>query len=292
MPQGQALSGSRSPAFAYDPRDLTLVVDPGDSLYDKRVHLPVSREDVVDVAIRGVHTPPSVRRRGSESVVVMGRQRTKRAIIANALGAGQLYKGPVKAVIDAIREMGSDADFVARISLLMKGRPIKVRVVAANHGDDGAVRMMMRSENARRVGDVMADRIAAAREDSEKYGSTPEDIAAAEGVSVATVKRWLARDPNAAPKEKSKGRGKSRRPGIEVMTAMIKAEAVAHLSAKEKAMLGFCAGTVPLDEFASFFPALAHAATATVVNAGIRAINGELSKGLRLPTVKKVRAWP
>lgn len=254
----QALSAARAPAFSFDPRDLVLATDPRDPLFDKSVHKPVYRVDVIDVAIRGIHTPPSVRRRGADSVVVIGRQRTKRAIVANALGAGQLYKGPVKAVQDAIREMGADADFVARVSLLMRGKPLKVKVVACNSGSESETRMLMRSENSRRQVVTKEERIAAAREDSEKYGATAGEIAEAEGVSVATVKRWLASDPS-EPVVDKKARGKSKRPSGKTIDRVFGSDGWTHLTHREQQLLRWFAGTCADGAFEAVFPELARA---------------------------------
>src|SRR6185369_8617298 len=130
MPGQQALDAQRTPAFAFDPRDLVLVTDKRDPLFDLRVFRPITREAVEDVAIRGVHTPIRVKRRGDESVVVMGRQRTKRAMVANHLGAGQSYTGSLKSVHDAISELGQDVEFVKRLTTFMGGRPIKITALA------------------------------------------------------------------------------------------------------------------------------------------------------------------
>jgi hypothetical protein len=150
---------------------------------------------------------------GEESVVLFGRQRAKAAIVANALGGGVFtYRGPVKAIHDALTEMGEDEAFVAQIKALMGGKPIRVPAVARNSGDAATAWSMMKVENSHRRGDATRERIQSAQLAAEKHGTSPEVIAQAENVDVKTVRRWLAMDVSGGPKKprrtKAKGPGK------------------------------------------------------------------------------------
>lgn len=219
----QALEAQRAPAFSYAPEDLTLVTDPRDPLYDRRVEgCAVPRERVLDVAIRGVHTPIQVRRRGDDSVVIAGKQRTKAALVCNAIGAGVPYKGHVKAVKVAIEEFGADEDLVKKVTAFMRGKPIRVKAMAANSGDDSAARMLMRSENAQRQDDAKADRIRDVQEEIEKYATPIAELAIAHGVSEQTIARWSKVDLSAPAAAKGK-RGKATRPSAKKVRAVYEA---------------------------------------------------------------------
>jgi hypothetical protein len=205
---GQALEAQRAPAFSFDPNELTIITDKNDPLYDHREALDVPRELVLDVAARGVFQAIGVRRRDGESVVLFGKQRTKAAAVANALGAGVEYSGSLKAVKAAIAEMGADEKFSDRVKALMKGKAIRVPALARNSGEDVDARMMMRAENSHRRGDATLERIKAAQVAVEKHGDSPEDIAQAENVDVKTVRRWLAMDVSGGPKKARRTRAK------------------------------------------------------------------------------------
>lgn len=247
----QALVAARTPAFTFEPNKLTIITDHADPLYDPRLNLPIRRAMLIDIAVRGIHTPISVRRRGKLNIVVAGKQRTKHAVVLNALVAGIKYEGILASVRDAIHEFGADADLVKQLAAFTGGKPLRIRAVAANSGEDLAARMLMRSENAQRVGDAKAERIRAIRDEVERFGTPVDELAAAEGVSEATVKRWLKSDPDAKPKK----RGKATRPGlsaIKKLAASLNGEAPAF-----KLALRWVAGEATSADVINELPALA-----------------------------------
>jgi hypothetical protein len=226
--------GSRISAYAFATNELTLISDPHDPLYDHRIESrKLTREFLLSIAMRGVETPISVRRRGSDNIVIRGKQRTKGVIVVNALGPGIPYTGPVKSIHAAIREFGADQDCVKKVTTWVT-KPLRIRAVPANAGDEKDARMSMRVENSMRYGDVREETIRAAKAEHEKYGTSAEDIATSEGVSVATAKRWLATDLS-APRG-SKKRSKGGRPSIKQIGNLIERVRV-HMTPREVAIL-------------------------------------------------------
>ncbi|MBV8720991.1 MAG: hypothetical protein JO277_02505 [Candidatus Eremiobacteraeota bacterium] len=231
--------GSRISAYTFSPEELTLVTDAHDPLYDKRVGDPLKREFLLNIAARGVETAISVRRRGSENVVVRGKQRTKAVTVVNALACGVHYTGPVQAIHAAIREFGADADFVKKVTLFVK-KPLKIRALPANAGDERDARLSMRAENAHRHGDAKADQIRFVQEEHEKYGTPVEEIALNEGVEVSTVKRWLKTD--LSERAKPKKRGKASRPSAKQIGELIE-QVRGNLTERELMLLDWARGT-------------------------------------------------
>lgn len=232
MPGVQALDAQRAPAFSFDPRELVMPNQPDDDLYDPRVEgLPVTREDVLLVISQGA-APIEVRKRDKETVIVDGKQRNKAMIVANVLGAGCIYKGPVKSVRAAIDELSKDEEFVQRVRSLMKGRQMRIRAVAANAGDSRDSRIKMRARN-RSHQDTMEERIKWAQEEHERWGTSVDDIADAEGETVQTVRRWLS---PTTPKPR-KPRGPSARPAVAVLKKVL-ADGVPELGTLLKIELG------------------------------------------------------
>ena len=122
---------------------------------------------MLNIAARGVQTGIDVRRRGSDSIVLRGKQRTKSVIVVNALACGVPYTGPIKAIHTAIHVFGADEDFVKKVTLWVK-KPLKIRALPANAGDERDARMSMRAENAYRHGDPLQERIRFAQEEHER----------------------------------------------------------------------------------------------------------------------------
>lgn len=241
--------GSRVDAYAFDPRDLTLLTDKGDPLYDKRVEDPISREFVLDIAIRGPHTPIAVRRRDPNRIVVRGKQRTKACHVLNALTAAVPYTGDVKAIHTAIKEFGAALDFVKQLTTFTRGKSLKLKVMAANAGDDRDARLAMRSENAHRHGDLLAERVRYIQDEIEKYGTAPEDLALAEGVSVATIRRWSKM--NTTTRTPKKKRGKASRPSRKQIETMYESHRD-KLSMRERAIFDWVLGST--NDVGGLFP--------------------------------------
>lgn len=230
--------GSRISAYTFDPSELTLITDSKDPLYDVRVEDPIDRAFALNIAARGVQTAIDVRRRGAQSIVIRGKQRTKAVIVVNVLAAGAAYTGPIKAIHNAIHEFGADADFVKKVTLWVK-KALKIRALPANAGDDRDARMSMRTENAYRRGDSLQARIRFAQEEHERYGTPADEIAANENVSVATVKRWLAMD-SSTPRRPKK-RGKASRPSGKQIATLVEQIRV-HATPRELALLDWIQG--------------------------------------------------
>ena len=170
MAGGQALVAQRAPAFSFDPNDLVIIDTPGDPLYQRdRNELPVTRDAVIAIALGPPASSLRVRRLpDGRSAVATGRQRTKAALVANAIGAGVKYKGSLPAVKAAIAEFKKDPEFVERVTGLMRNRPIRLAALAAN-ADIASVRGMIATENALAQAESKRAVIAAIQEDVRKY---------------------------------------------------------------------------------------------------------------------------
>lgn len=230
--------GRRISAYTFDTDELTLITDVHDPLYDKRIEDPLDRAFVLNIAARGVQTGIDVRRRGAQSIVVRGKQRTKAVTVVNALACGVAYTGAVKAVHTAIHEFGADSDFVKKVTLWVK-KPLKIRALPANAGDERDARLSMRAENAYRHGDPIQERIRFVQEEHEKYGTPVEEIALNENVSTATAKRWLKTDLS-TPRGPKK-RGKATRPSRSQIDALVEQIRV-HATPRELALLDWARG--------------------------------------------------
>lgn len=203
-----SLEAPRIQAFGFDPSDLVIALPKSDPLHDPRTEtVPVTRDDVLNAIVRPL-PPIEVRRRGDDSLVIDGKQRTKAALVANAIGARIAYRGPVEAVKLAIGEFMSDLEFVAKVREIMSAKPIRLRAVAFNSGDETDARLAMRARNYVGHGDPLTEKIRWAVEEAEKYGTPPDRIALAAAVSITTVKRWLAQGASGRP-DKRRGRGKA-----------------------------------------------------------------------------------
>lgn len=232
--------GSRISAYTFDPLELVMITDEHDPLYDRRVHKSIvnRREFLLTIADLGVETPILVRNRDGQSIVTKGKQRTKGTIIVNALTAGVKYTGDLKCVHEAIEELGKDEEFVKMLTRFSKGKALKIPAKPNNAGDDARVRLAMRVENAHRINDARAETIEWVKEEHEKYGTSAEDIARSENVSVATVKRWLKTGDPTAPKKK---RGKAARPSTKKIEEVL-AKIATLATARELALLDWARG--------------------------------------------------
>lgn len=196
--------------FSYDPADLTLIVDPKDALYDEKVHEEVPDEDVLNAAAQGIQQSISIRRRGDLTIVTAGRQRTKRALVVNAL-MGVKYTGPVESVHDAIKRLSTapkSVEVAKRIVVMMGKDILYVPARGNNEGDEADARIIGFTENAFRRQDdpVMLRAIEAQR--LERLGWDVTRIADKLGpVSIPTVRRWLNLDLD-------KSRTKEKRPKL------------------------------------------------------------------------------
>lgn len=102
--QFQGLDVGRKDCWMIFPEDLTLVTDKSSPFYDPRVELPVSEELVENILMNGVIQPITVKKDGSEIVVIYGRQRVKAAIEANKRRRNDKIRVP------CITQRGEDID--------------------------------------------------------------------------------------------------------------------------------------------------------------------------------------
>jgi ParB family chromosome partitioning protein len=157
--KGQGHEG-RTDLFLYDPEALVLVEDPKHPLYDPRVKLPVDESLVRNIMVHGVLEPVGVRRDGDAVEVVFGRQR-------------------VKAAREASRRLLAEG----KQKVLVPGR--------VQRGDDPHMFGLLLSENEIRQDDNV---VAKARK-LQRYlemGRSEADACTMFGVSITTVKNWLA----------------------------------------------------------------------------------------------------
>ncbi len=205
--------------FSYDPADLTLIVDEKDDLYDDKIHDPVPDEDLLNAAAQGIQQNITVRRRGNLTIVTAGRQRTKRALIVNAL-MGVPYTGPVQSVHAAIKRLSTVPESIAvakRIVIMMGKDVLYVPARGNNEGDEADARIVGFTENAFRRQDDPVKLRATEAQRLERLGWDVTRIADKLGpVSIGTVKRWLQLDTS-KPREKEK-RPKLVRPSAVALT--------------------------------------------------------------------------
>lgn len=219
----QSLDAVRTVAFSFDPNDLIIIDTPGHPLYQKdRNELPVSREAVIAIAIGPPASSLRVRRlEDGRNGVATGRQRTKAACVANAIGAGVPYTGTLRAIKEAIAEFKKDPEFVERVTTLMRNKPIRLSALAAN-AKIADVRGMIATENALAQAESKNATIAAVQEDVQKYDIPVNLVAEQRGLTVGQVKRMLKVDLSAPP-AKPKARGKSTRPSAKRIKALASA---------------------------------------------------------------------
>lgn len=238
MPHVEALNAPRAQAFSVDPNDVVIIDTPGHPLYQReRNELPVTREQVVAMAMGPPASSLRLRRlEDGKSGVAAGRQRTKSACVANAIGCGEAYRGSLASVKGAIAEFKKDADFVERVTTLMRGRPRRLTAEAAN-GEIAAVRGMIATENAFVQGESQTAVIRALQEDVNEFEIPIEVAAQRRGLKLSTAKKYLTRDLSRPFKKPS--RGIARGPG---KTAIRKWFANKEIGADYRTLFGFLVG--------------------------------------------------
>jgi ParB family transcriptional regulator, chromosome partitioning protein len=162
----QALEGKRLNAFALAPEELVIIgLDTPHKkgehpLWDERIHLPIDENMVLNIMAEGVHEPVLVRKNGDTPEVVNGRQRIRHAREANKrlTGAGK--------------------------------EPVTVKVIVERGSDERMFGVMISTNEVRRE-----DAFEAKLAKLERYlamGKSEQQAAIVFGVSVATIKNWLA----------------------------------------------------------------------------------------------------
>lgn len=255
--------GKRISAYTFDPRELTLITDPSDPLFDRRVNDAMLPSDplvtgfILSIAIKGVETLISVKKResanGQEIIVRAGKQRTKGVLIVNALGAGVPYEGGVQAVHDAIAAFGEDVEFVKKITTFIGGRPLKIRAFPANAGDDASARLSMEIENTYRRGNTVVESIRSVQAEHEKFGTSIEDLAFGRGVTEPTIRRWLKIDTYA--EKRAKTERTTPKPPTQKRIKSFAFLMGSVLTEREKLLLGWVQGERTPDELSAEFGA-------------------------------------
>lgn len=238
MPHVEALNAPRAQAFSVDPNDVVIIDTPGHPLCQReRNELPVTREQVIAIAMGPPASSVRLRRlEDGKSGVAAGRQRTKSACVANAIGCGEAYRGNLASVRGAIAEFKKDADFVERVTTLMRGRPRRLTAEAAN-GEIAAVRGMIATENAFVQSESQTAVIRALQEDVNEFEIPIEVAAQRRGLKLSTAKKYLTRDLSKPLKKPSRGR--ARGPG---KTAIRKWFTHEKIESDYKVLFGFLIG--------------------------------------------------
>ncbi len=171
----RALSEGRSDLFSFDPEKLVIIEDPKHPLYDERAFGPVDEALVLNIMANGVLQPIIFRTEEMNgknvAVVIAGRQRVKAAREANKRLAA---KGEPLRMVPAVRRKSNDHDTIG----------------------------FMVSENELRKNDDMLIKASKARRMMEEYSYSEEKCALMFGVSVATLRRYMAID-EATPEVRS-----------------------------------------------------------------------------------------
>lgn len=260
----QALEASRTPAFTFKPQDLIMVTTPGERFYSPTVEDEIPDADVMDTALRGVLQSLRVRRTDKGSVVTAGRQRTKRALVVNAL-LGIPYTGSVNAVFLAIERLKASpmGDRIVEIALKKHGAEgIMLRAFAANSGTEADEEINGVAEDEMRRGgsgcpwDVRARRAQQLIESGQPIERVAESMT---DVTVPTLKRWIAKlNAGQTSAEPKKVRTASSRPKAKILKKVFRyAGSAAGLTPRERTLIYFVMGLVTEDGLLSAVPELA-----------------------------------
>lgn len=154
-----AIEAKRGEFYWLDPDDVELIEDKTHVLYDVRVHLPVEEWMVLSLDKQGNIQPIVVRKDGTNTQCVIGRQRLK---AAREVNVRRKKDGRAPMLIKATITRASEPELVC----------------------------MMLAENYQRKDDppsVRAVRI----EHAMKFGATEEDLATSVGCHPVTIKNYL-----------------------------------------------------------------------------------------------------
>ena len=170
-----ALKAPRTTAFMVQPEELTLVTEETHPLFDPRVHLKPDETLIRNIMVYGVLEPVLVRKNGDDIEVLAGRQR-------------------VKAAIEANRRLEAEGKVPLRVPCMVK------------RGQDADLFGVIVSENEQRLEDTPLARADKAQRLID-MGKTEAEAAIAFGVSIRTIKNWLALQDLCAPVRKAVERG-------------------------------------------------------------------------------------
>ncbi len=232
------------------PHELAIITDPDDKEYDKRELNVIEPAAVLNLATIGQIQPLSVRLVGNRLTITDGLQRAKRALVINHLNGSHPYKGDCESVHTCIKAMVGTA--LAKRVVEECPRGMKLQIVPFR-GDDRQAFGAKASANEFRQDDPILFKVEKAQRLINKFNYSPDDVAEAMNVSVATVHRWKRMDltkPRTAPKK----RGKATRPSktaVETAFERIKSDRHANL------LLGWVLGKVKFDDVKALYPALA-----------------------------------
>ena len=243
-------------APSFFPDELALIIDPKDPMFDERVHNTVSDAAVLNLAANGYGQAVLLKPRGDMAIVDDGQQRVKRGLVLNALNGTRPYRGSLPSVKEAIERLrGSET---GRSIVTFCSDAIKVPIMIFR-GDEASAYRMKASVNEFREGDPTAVKIRRAQHMATRLSMEPPEIALALNVSIGSVRKYLAMDPDRKPTGK-KSRGKSPAPSKAVVRKLL-ADGCPELSKREVTLLNFFGLGVGAPEFAAEFPKLAAAVT-------------------------------
>lgn len=229
--------------------ELTLITDISDPSFDRRVLNPVSDEAILNLAAVGFVQPVSVHPRGNTMIVVDGQQRTKRALIINAIVGRHDYDGPIQAVHDALKRLQLKDSLIGRRIIELCPQGVKVPITI-HRGTEAHAYKAKVSANEFREGDPIAEKARKAQR-LVQQGHDESGIAESFGVHVQTVKRWLAMDTEKVKTKKP--RAKNSRPSFVRVAKVYESGAV---NGETGLMLGWICGKVTREKLIEKFPKL------------------------------------
>lgn len=231
------------------PHELTVLTDSKDPMYDARVKLPLKDEAILNLAAIGFVQAIAIRPRGSETLIVDGLQRVKRALVINHLAGAHEYDGTVQSVKEAIKRLSGDDSAIGKRVVQLCPKGVKCPVIVNRASNDAGAYAAKVSANWFREADPLVEQ---ARKVQRllQLGHSVEDCAEQFGCHVATIKRWAKMDTE-KERPPRKARTKSARPTIKMIG---KAHETAN--GKVKALLAWVCGKGSFEDAVKAFPEL------------------------------------
>ena len=171
-----AFNTSRLNAFSFNPKELVLVEDETDPLFDPRIKMPLDDALVKNIMFQGIIEPVVITKRDGQAIVIAGRQRVRAAREANK----------------RLEEMGKE--------------PLNVPCVV-RRGNEADLFGVSISENENRQDDSPLGKA----EKCARYlsmGKSEEEAALTFGVSKQCIQSWLKLLECSAPVRKAVEEGK------------------------------------------------------------------------------------
>lgn len=197
----QALQLARTVAFSASAHDLTLVTDKDDRFYDHRVWEEIADDFILSIALEGVVQSIRAQQRGTDVVVIIGKQRTKACAVIDHLCGAHTYRGNLGPILKAIERLKS-SDLGKRIVELVGSKGVRLTVqVLPPAGGAAKAQKVMAVENAHRLADSDAE-VARKAQRMEVLGVPREEICVDLRVTPNKLGRLLKIDPDAPARAK------------------------------------------------------------------------------------------